>query len=522
VASASQIPATLPIGVYYLILKADADSQITESNEGNNLIVSASFTVTSSGSTVDNYCISKSNAPWEMWVSEVKFNTINNVSTQNQSGQGFGYTNFTNLNTSVTKGQTYPLSIQPGLSWTGHLPNAFCRVWIDFNKNNTFEANELVLEKTNANPLTTNVLIPTTAVTGSVRMRVSMKWGGYPTACEVFDKGEVEDYTINIGGSTIDACAPDVTPPVFANCPQNINLTTLPGNITTLAVWTAPTATDNCSTPTVTSNYQSGGTFFIGTTTVIYTAKDAQNNTTTCTFNINVASSTNTNADIALSLSSTPSVFSRYAPLNFIVSAKNNGNQAFTNIQIEFKFPTGTTNGGTAIPSLGTWQEWCAGGVQCFTWTIPTLALNANATLSVPIYVLTPTSPMVATAKLLASTPVDNVVANNTATISLNAAPPPAHSIQAQATQLIPIVVDKIAPNPSDGEVVVELESLDEREVVFDFSDTFGKTVKSETRKVEKGTNRVLFEVFELPQGIYFVSPSTDKGKNAPTKFVKM
>lgn len=522
VASAAQIPATLPIGVYYLILKTDADSQITESNENNNLLVSASFSVTSSGGAVDNYCTSKSNAPWEMWVSEVKFNSLNNVSTQYQSGQNFGYTNFTNLSTSLTKGQTYPLSIQAGLSWIGHLPNAFCRIWIDFNKNNTFEDTEKVMEGTNANPFTTNILIPTTATTGSVRMRVSMKWGSYPTACETFDKGEVEDYTINIQDGTTNSCTNDVTPPVFANCPQNINLTTLPGSISTVAVWTAPTATDNCSTPTITSNYQGGGTFFIGTTTVIYTAKDAQNNTATCTFNINVASSTNTNADIALSLSSTPSVFSRYAPLNFTVSAKNNGNQAFTNIQIEFKFPSGTTNGGTAISSLGTWNEWCAGGVQCFTWTIPTLALNANATLNVPVYVLNPTSPMVATAKLLASTPIDNVLANNTATISLNAAPLPMAFAKTQPTQLIPIIVDKIAPNPSDGEVVVELESLNEREVVFDFTNTFGKTLKTEIRKVEKGTNRVLFEVFDLPQGIYFVSPSTNRGKNAPTKFVKM
>ena len=29
-------------------------------------------------------------------------------------------------------------------------------------------------------------------------MRISAKYGGYPTACETFTNGEVEDYTVNI------------------------------------------------------------------------------------------------------------------------------------------------------------------------------------------------------------------------------------------------------------------------------------------------------------------------------------
>jgi hypothetical protein len=47
---ASTIPATLAAGQYFLILKVDADNQITESNEANNILVSTStFTVQSGG-----------------------------------------------------------------------------------------------------------------------------------------------------------------------------------------------------------------------------------------------------------------------------------------------------------------------------------------------------------------------------------------------------------------------------------------------------------------------------------------
>jgi hypothetical protein len=39
---------------------------------------------------------------------------------------------------------------------------------------------------------------PTSALTGATRMRVSMRYGSYPTYCGSFSYGEVEDYTANI------------------------------------------------------------------------------------------------------------------------------------------------------------------------------------------------------------------------------------------------------------------------------------------------------------------------------------
>jgi hypothetical protein len=45
-------------------------------------------------------------------------------------------------------------------------------------------------------------------------------------------------------------------------------------------------ATDNCSAVTVTANYTEGANFPVGTTSVTYTARDASNNTATCSFNV--------------------------------------------------------------------------------------------------------------------------------------------------------------------------------------------------------------------------------------------
>ena len=45
--------------------------------------------------------------------------------------------------------------------------------------------------------------VPATALAGPTRMRVSMKYNAAQTACESFSYGEVEDYTVNIGGAAI-------------------------------------------------------------------------------------------------------------------------------------------------------------------------------------------------------------------------------------------------------------------------------------------------------------------------------
>jgi G8 domain/Ricin-type beta-trefoil lectin domain-like/HYR domain/Secretion system C-terminal sorting domain len=74
--------------------------------------------------------------------------------------------------------------------------------------------------------------------------------------------------------------------PIFAGCPANQTLTTV--GTTATATWAAPTATGSCGTPTITSTHNSGTAFPIGTTTVTYSAKDAKNNTITCSFTITV------------------------------------------------------------------------------------------------------------------------------------------------------------------------------------------------------------------------------------------
>jgi hypothetical protein len=229
-----------------------------------------------------------SNLPWEFWIKSVQFGTINNTSQTNEGKykdyNSLGYSNFqNNFSTEVNRGQTLPITIIFGGAWA--LPQLYCGVWIDFNQNGSFEDNERVLGEAGLTGQR-NIVIPTTATAGTTRMRIILKNGALPTACDFSNyRGEVEDYSIVILGGP-NPCDNDMTPPVFTTCPEDINLTT--PSSSAIANWTAPNATDNCGMPTITGNRNSGESFPIGTTNVTYTAVDARGNFSTCTFAIRV------------------------------------------------------------------------------------------------------------------------------------------------------------------------------------------------------------------------------------------
>ncbi len=140
------------------------------------------------------YCASQGNSIADEQIGRVQLGTINNPS----SG-GTGYTNFTAISTNVTRSTAYTITITP--TWTGNAFNEAYAVWIDYNQDGDFvDAGEKVWSKTRSKttPVSGSFTIPATATLGSTRMRVSMKYNGNPTSCEIFSYGQVEDYTVVI------------------------------------------------------------------------------------------------------------------------------------------------------------------------------------------------------------------------------------------------------------------------------------------------------------------------------------
>ncbi|RPH31977.1 MAG: M6 family metalloprotease domain-containing protein [Bacteroidales bacterium] len=148
-----------------------------------------SFTTLPGGLT---YCTSKgSNSTYE-WIDLVQFAGINRTSTSDG-----GYKDNTSMVGTVTRGTTVPIYFSAGMS---SAYSEYWAIWIDYNQNGTFDTNEKVVTTSSSSTatLSANIAIPTTALLGNTRMRVSMKYSAAPTACETFSYGEVEDYTVNI------------------------------------------------------------------------------------------------------------------------------------------------------------------------------------------------------------------------------------------------------------------------------------------------------------------------------------
>jgi hypothetical protein len=93
--------------------------------------------------------------------------------------------------------------------------------------------------------------------------------------------------TVGGGYCTFRVTVIDNQNPVVT-CPANITRSNDPGQCGAVVTWPTPVATDNCSGTVVTSSPASGSVFPRGTTTVTVTARDASNNTATCTFTVTV------------------------------------------------------------------------------------------------------------------------------------------------------------------------------------------------------------------------------------------
>ncbi|SFA98211.1 Por secretion system C-terminal sorting domain-containing protein [Flavobacterium swingsii] len=195
-----------------------------------NLSAASNVASVTTTAAVAAYCASKGNSVADEYIGRVQLGTINNASTG-----GTGYSDFTSISTNLTKGTASTITITP--TWTGSVYSEGYAVWIDLNNDKDFaDTGELVFSKATSTttPATGSFTVPTTATTGTTRMRVSMKYNGTPTSCEAISYGEVEDYTVNLTTGTADTTAPSAPASLAAS-----GTTTTSTNLS----WTA--STDN-------------------------------------------------------------------------------------------------------------------------------------------------------------------------------------------------------------------------------------------------------------------------------------
>ncbi len=145
-------------------------------------------------------------------ITNVVFNTINNTSSATITLSGDVHQNFTAISTTVQRGSSYTIQVKGN---TGGPYQDYIAAFIDFNNNGVFtDAGESfavgILENTTGiddSVISAIIAIPPTATIGSIRMRVSKKYGEFPAPCNVTtpgigDFGQAEDYTLTVVAAT--------------------------------------------------------------------------------------------------------------------------------------------------------------------------------------------------------------------------------------------------------------------------------------------------------------------------------
>ncbi|MDZ4758243.1 MAG: BNR-repeat neuraminidase N-terminal domain-containing protein [Bacteroidota bacterium] len=157
-----------------------------------------------SRSVLLTYCVPGfQNGGCNNWIQGVTFNNIKNLNTGCTSTTANRYNNYpyTAFTTTVLKNSKYELKMTAATNGT-----QIFGVWIDFNQNSTFDANEFYNSgnaiSANANDSIT-ITIPCTAKLGYTRMRIRSRSSQATITstdpCTTnFGSGEAEDYTILI------------------------------------------------------------------------------------------------------------------------------------------------------------------------------------------------------------------------------------------------------------------------------------------------------------------------------------
>ena len=177
---------------FYIVAK-DAAGNLSAAS---NIVSITTLSNTKIGTLI--YCSSYGSSTAREYINKVQIGSTTNV-----SGNNNGYGDFTSILTNMAIGTSNTIIITP--TWNGAAVNEAYRVWIDFNQDGDFDdSGELVFSKlkTKTTTVSGSLVIPTTALTGATRMRISMKYNALPNPCEIFAYGEVEDYTINISSGT--------------------------------------------------------------------------------------------------------------------------------------------------------------------------------------------------------------------------------------------------------------------------------------------------------------------------------
>lgn len=143
------------------------------------------------------------------------------------------YTDNTRFVANIEASQTIPIFVRVGSSDASNA-NKIVKVFIDYNNNRSFEANELAATSgvlTNGGTFTGNITTPADLVIGNITlMRIVLQetsTAADVNACGSYGKGETQDYRIRVVEPTTDLAISEITTPKGLDCADGEQFVTL-------------------------------------------------------------------------------------------------------------------------------------------------------------------------------------------------------------------------------------------------------------------------------------------------------
>lgn len=138
-----------------------------------------------------SYCESSGlNTSWE-WIDGVSIAGQSTV-----SGNNNGYADFTQQAPTVLVRGDNAITLMPGFGYGAYTEH--WTIWVDTNHDGEFSKQEQLFRDSSRSNVNGTLTIPVDAVSGTTRMRISMRYNGKAEACGTFQYGEVEDYNVII------------------------------------------------------------------------------------------------------------------------------------------------------------------------------------------------------------------------------------------------------------------------------------------------------------------------------------
>lgn len=215
---------------------------ITVSHKGTLTGGSQDYSLIATGIGGGAYCTS---APLSDADSRINNVTIANINNTPPAGCTT-YTNFTNLTAQLEQGKTYPLSLTLGTCGANF--NKAAKVFIDWNGNGIFDANELVATTgifNTTGTYTTNITVPASVIPGNYSvMRVILTETSDTSTikpCGTYGKGETQDYRVQFLPTTTDAgITVIVSPDSTGSCSASTQVTVSIKNFGSAAISNIP------------------------------------------------------------------------------------------------------------------------------------------------------------------------------------------------------------------------------------------------------------------------------------------